>query len=292
MVARLELDSLSLVGTGPALNLKVSVGQSLGVLGRAGAGKSQLLRVLHGAESPARGRVHRPKDTVLTETLEPSRRMKPQQLAARSGGKQAAERGTEVLVATHLWDRRQDSLTDLTPSQVAACELLGPLASDARMILVDGQLDRLDPWCLASTMALVKRRMAEGAILVVATHRPDIAAGLDALAVLDDRQIRFAGTPDELIRQTQPTRLVVRCQDQPGVRALVEPFEVRVRVVEDGLLEITARDGQQLAHRLLLEGYGNVEMVVLRPPSLEEALLALLGPTPARSPHAGLPPAP
>jgi hypothetical protein len=59
-----------------------------------------------------------------------------------------------------------------------------------------------------------------------------------------------------------------------GVRALVAPFEVSVRDTDDGVV-MQASEGQQLAAKLLLEGYGDVKLVVLRSPTLEEALLSL-----------------
>lgn len=41
------------------LNLKISPGEKIGILGRNGAGKSTLIRLLSGAELPTKGRIHR-----------------------------------------------------------------------------------------------------------------------------------------------------------------------------------------------------------------------------------------
>lgn len=41
------------------INLKISKGQKIGVLGRNGAGKSTLIRLISGAEMPTSGKIHR-----------------------------------------------------------------------------------------------------------------------------------------------------------------------------------------------------------------------------------------
>jgi ABC-type multidrug transport system ATPase subunit len=283
MAARIVLDGLALRDEGPTLTLTVGPGQSLCVLGPAGAGKSLLMETLAGDRNAERGKAQIDGTVAFASSAGSNRRQKPQALIPRGGqGGGASAKATEVLGATGLWDVRARSLAELSPSQLAACALLEPLSSGADVLLLDGDLDRIDPWALRGVLDLLDQRLAEGAALVATTHRPDLAARFDTLVVLADRQVRFAGTPDELVRQGPPYRMTVKCLEQPGVRALVEPFEVSVIVTEDGAIELTAKEGQHLAQRLLLEGYGNVETVLLRPPTLEEALLRLLTTSPAR----------
>jgi ABC-type multidrug transport system ATPase subunit len=181
---------------------------------------------------------------------------------------------TEALVATGLWDDRRTALAELTDGQRVAAALLPALASSAPIVAFDGLLDELDPWTLDRVLGLLRQRQGEGSSWIVATNRPDIAAATDLVVALRDSEVRFAGTPRELIRAVLPSRLEVATDNMPGVRAIARPFEVQVEQAE-GVLRFEAAEGQTLAARLLVEGYGDVRFMVLREPTFAEALLAL-----------------
>ncbi|MEQ1934632.1 MAG: hypothetical protein ABL962_12280, partial [Fimbriimonadaceae bacterium] len=67
----------------------------------------------------------------------------------------------------------------------------------------------------------------------------------------------------------------VETQNQSGVRALIAPFEISISETENGVI-LKAAEGQQLAARLLSEGYGDIKMVILKEPTVESALDELL----------------
>jgi ABC-type multidrug transport system ATPase subunit len=187
---------------------------------------------------------------------------------------QSIQNATEALTATRLWDVRHLPVVELSPSQAAAAELLEALLSDAEIALIDGQLDALDPWTLPGVLELLRNQRSNGRTLIVSTHRADLVRELDAVIVLRDSQVRFAGTIEDLLRAGPPHTLEVATDNQAGVRALVAPFRVSIRPLENGV-RLEAPEGQELAARLLLEGYGDVKFVVLRPPTIEEALRAI-----------------
>ena len=174
-----------------------------------------------------------------------------------------------------LGEARYKPIGELSPSQFAAYELLGPLISDANLILIDGQLDVLDPWVLKEVLGVIRILQGQGTTFVAATNRPDLIALFDAVIVLKDKQIRFAGSIEELRRLGPPQTIHVATENQPGVKALIAPFQVTVEQTLNGM-KFETPEGQQLAARLLLEGYGDVEFVISRPSTLEEALLILL----------------
>ncbi|HWD37856.1 MAG TPA: ATP-binding cassette domain-containing protein [Fimbriimonas sp.] len=269
------LDHVSLSLEGPTLSMGVQSGSLVGIFGPAAAGKSALLRVITGREKPVEGKVEVRCDHHLAEGFTLGRRVHPLSLARRGRGPHSASVATEALLAARLWEVKNEALSQLSPSQVAACELLEVFTSDAPLLALDGQLDRLDPWTLSSVLAYVRRLKSRGAALVVATNRADLAHIFDALIVLDDNELRFAGSPEDLMRNAKSHELVVTAKDQPGVLALVAPFSVSVSEQADGI-HLVADEGQEVAARLLAEGYGNVKFVIHRPPSLEDALLSLL----------------
>lgn len=269
----LGLEHLALRGDGPTLTLSVRAGQSLTIVGPSGAGKSRLIRTLAGIEKPEQGTVQLRGRAVLAGATPLPRRAKVQSLARRSTA-DSAQRATEVLTATNLWDVRHLSVGELSPGQVAALEIVEPLVSEAEVAFFDGQLDLLDPWTLARTLEQIAEQAKAGRTFVVATNRPDVVSRFEALVVLREETVRFAGLVQDLLRSGPPHVIEVSTENAPGVRALVAPFEVRVQSEPNGL-RLEAPEGQELAARLLLEGYGDVKFLTVRPPTIDEALRSL-----------------
>jgi len=266
------LEHLSLRPDGPTLTLSVGLGQSLSIAGPAASGKSRLLRVLAGRERPSQGAVQLRGQAVFAGESGLPRRAKIQSLARK--GSTSVQRATEVLSATRLWECRSLSVNELSPSQEAAADLLEPLLSEDDLVCIDGQLDVLDPWALRGVLDLMRRQMTGGRTFAVVTNRTDLISEFEALIVLRDSQVRFAGSVADLLRSGPPHEIEVATENQAAVRALISPFEVRVSPTETGL-RLEAPEGQEIASRLLLEGYGDVKYVVVRRPTIDEALRAL-----------------
>lgn len=267
-------EHIGLHPNGPTLSLGVPQGQSLCVTGPASSGKSRLLAIFSRQEKPAQGKIHAPQKISAAAQGELPGRTKPQSLARKGPGANKANLAAEVLSALRLWDVRQSPLSSLSSGQVVACQLIEPLMSDAELLIVDGHFDHLDPWALAGVWELLRRRLANGSALVASTIRPDLMAHFDALIVLKQGAVAFAGTVDELVRQGEEQEIRVTTENRTAVRAIVSPFEVSVRDTPEGIV-FQAAEAQQLAAKLLLDGYGDVQFVVLGRKSIEEALLSL-----------------
>ena len=263
----LTLDGLALTPDGPTLSLGVRAGEAVAIMGPAKAGKSALLRVCAGREKPSRGRAAAAGDfAVAGDGL--GRRARVSSVA------KGHPRATDTLVALGLASVLDAPVADLVPGHRAAVELLLPLLSGAPLLAIDGQFDRLDPWAYAAAWSALGLARSRGAAALVATDRPEIAAACDAVVVLRDRSVRFAGTPEALRRLGPPHELTVTTERQIGVRALVSPFEVTIEEAPEGL-RMEAREGQELAARLLREGYGDVKFIVSRAPTMDEGLQGL-----------------
>lgn len=267
----LDIDGLRISRDGPALTLKLTPGHSLGVFGPAGSGKSAFLDALTGAERPTSGAVELGLPVRIPEEPGLLRRTSPQSLAKALSGRQGATMAAEALGALGLWDDRQKPLTSLSPGQRAACRLLPVLTAGPALLAIDGELDALDPWTWPRVWELLQERLQSGSMLVLATHRAELAPQLDSLVVLRQSKLVFAGDFEGLRRAAGPTEMIVETDDQPGVRAIAAPFEVKVEQSGQNL-RLTAPEGQRLAARLLVEGYGDIRAVVLREPTPAEIL--------------------
>jgi ABC-type uncharacterized transport system ATPase subunit len=116
--------------------------------------------------------------------------------------------------------------------------------------------------------------MKEGTAFMVRTNRLGIAEALGRIVVVASDEPLYAGTCDECRILHGPTELLVETDDPSTSRTMVEPFAVSVKIVRGGLI-VTSNKGQALAARLLTEGYGSVRAVVIKEPTLREAVLGL-----------------
>lgn len=266
----IALDNFGLLPQGPTLTLSLAAGHSMAVVGPAASGKTRFLRCIDGRERPGQGRAALAGNAISPNLGGPTRRATLQSIVRKFSGKRASD-ASFALSHAGLWELRERSLDDLSESQRAAAAFLGMLASHDPIMLVDGQLDGLDVWTRDSVLEGLRARLQGGASLVAATNRLDLLPFFDVVVVLRSNRPIFAGTVDELLREADATTVYVESASQPGVRALVEPFEVSIQPEGDGL-RLEAREGQAIAAKLLMEGYGDTKFVVLHEPTPEEAV--------------------
>jgi ABC-type uncharacterized transport system ATPase subunit len=109
----------------------------------------------------------------------------------------------------------------------------------------------------------------------IATQRPDLVESFGQLVALRAGESVFAGSVRELIGRSRPSTVHVTTDQPSTVRTMVEPLSVSVKVAP-GRLEITAHNAQALAARLLTQGYGDVDSIVIQEPTVADALIELL----------------
>ncbi len=267
----LSLDGVSLSPSGPTLTVLIEARHALAIVGRSGSGKSRLLQVMAGLEKPKRGQAQIQGSAEVCAAGTLPRRATPELLAKGPAAQGGAARAAEALSALGLWEVRARSIAELSPGLLAGAEMAAALASKAQLILIDGQLDRLDPWTLRSTLSLLEKRVAAGAALCLVTNRAELASRTDTLVVLRSQRIAYAGSFSDLASSGPQTQVEVETQNRPGVRALVKPFEVDITETMGGLC-FRAREGQALVAKLLLEGYGDVRSMLVRKPTFDELL--------------------
>lgn len=275
MTDRVRLDAFSQLAQGPTLSLALSPGQSLVVVGPAQSGKTRFLRCLLGQERPGQGRAALSGNVAIPSDSGFNRRLTPQALAKRNAPSGQAQAITDALSSTGLWEQRALPVTDLSPSQLAACELVPVFASRPDVIVLDGHLERLDAWTRELVLDGLRRELQRGAALVTATNDLDLIREFDIALVMVANRVAFAGPLDALLREADESELTVETTNQEGVRALVAPFEISIQSTPEGL-RMQATEGQAIAAKLLMEGYGDVRLVTLRSPSLPDAVRAIV----------------
>ena len=269
----LTFEQYSLADKGEFLNLELYTGDVYAVIGRAGSGKTLFLETILGEQKPHCGTIVAMGSIISAEYSSGKARQTPFGVAKASVGK-GSRRIADALTALGLWDARNIHLNKLTPGMVVACDLLPCLLSEDDVVLIDCHLDLLDPWALDGAYEEMFQLAEEGTAFIVATNRPEIAERLGNVIVLQEGQTKYAGPVEKLVSSVEPTELIVEADDLSTVTTMVEPFVTGVRVSGRRLV-LRAEDGQEVAARLLTQGYGVVRSVVVKEPSLEEALMQL-----------------
>ncbi len=271
----IKIDSVSLEATGPTVTMNLEAGRTLGIFGPSSSGKSKLLRTIAGLERPTRGKVKLAEAAAIAEIRGLTRRVSPLSLAKRAAGQGGATRVAEALSATRLWDQKKTSISSFSNAQLAACEIMVALASPSRILAFDGQFECLDLWTQATVLALMGKRLREGASLILASNSAQLAGRVDTLVVLKSQRIVFAGSIQALERKFPQSEITIETTHHQGVRALVQPLSLKVEKVQGGIRAQVA-EGQNLAAKLLTEGYGDVKAVIWKRPTVEDLLKTLI----------------
>ena len=186
------------------LSTSIQAGTITGLMGRNGAGKSSLLRLLVGAESATSGRVQvggvdpkslrgasllakvayvpqEPDDLLWAETIE------QECLAADADANKAV--GTTQQLLSQLLPGLDPTThpRDLSIGSRLMLVLAIMLAGDAELLLLDEPTRGLDYAAKDRLSAVIRSHAAQGAAVVVATHDVEFVAGLcDRLMILAD----------------------------------------------------------------------------------------------------------
>jgi energy-coupling factor transport system ATP-binding protein len=171
-----------------SLDLTIGEGETVAVMGRNGAGKTTVLRVLAGVQPPTNGEVlvggraprpgvdaalcpQEPDDVLFSDSVE---REIVVTLQAR-GAPDDARRRLEHLGVDHLGGRHP---RDLSAGERLLVATAAVAATDAPLLLLDEPTRGLDPDAKARLVRWVHGRAAEGAATVVATHDVELAAAV------------------------------------------------------------------------------------------------------------------
>jgi PrtD family type I secretion system ABC transporter len=228
--AHLEVKSLSLHlqrGDRPVLNqvsFHVKPGEALGIIGRSGAGKTTLARVLMGLVAPSAGEVRlagATLDQYGPQALGRHLGYLPQEVQFFDGTvaeniAQMAERPDDArVVAAAKSARAHDIILSLpdgydTPVSGAAAALSGgqkqrlglarALYNDPVILVLDEPNSALDADGTEALTSAIKSMKEAGRAVLIMTHRPTAISACDTLLVLDDGRATGFGPRDQIVK--------------------------------------------------------------------------------------------
>ncbi|WP_271067372.1 type I secretion system permease/ATPase [Caulobacter sp. NIBR1757] len=212
-----------------AVSLKISPGESLGIVGSSGAGKTTLARVIAGALSPDQGIVrmdganytdwdadalaehigYLPQDpSLMSGTVKDniSRFAAWRGMPVEKIDQMAVEAATKAGVHDLILKLPKGYDTPLAPGgrglsagQAQRVALARALFGNPTLLILDEPNSALDAEGEASLLRSIQGAKARGATVLIVAHRTGILAGVDRLLVMRDGAIERLGPREEVL---------------------------------------------------------------------------------------------
>ncbi len=205
-------------------NVNLTIGEGMfGLLGPNGAGKSTLMRTLVTLQEPDSGEViidglslshHRREIRQMIGYLPQDFRFFPKlkawefldYAASLAGLKRKKERSSEVerlLKQVGLEDARDRFANKLSGGMKRRLGIAQALIGDPRLIIVDEPTTGLDPEERIRFRNILSNLSQQGVIIILSTHIvADISSTCSAMALLNNGEVRYHGSPDDFISQS------------------------------------------------------------------------------------------
>jgi len=212
------------------IDLDVTKGERIAVLGASGSGKSTLLRCLNFMEMPDAGTVTLdgktigrreseltlvrqrigmvfqqfnlfPHMTALGNVMEGLRTVR------RMPRDQARARAEKELARVGLADKAANYPAHLSGGQKQRVAIARALAMDPELLLFDEPTSALDPELVGEVLGVIRSLAEEGCTMLLVTHELGFAYHVATRVIfLADGMIHEQGTPDEVLKHPKKER--------------------------------------------------------------------------------------
>ena len=192
------------------ITLDVAQGETLGLVGPSGSGKSSLLMLMGGLEQVTSGEIHALDQTLSTMNEDQLARFRSQHIVFQSfhliptmtalenvatpleiaGVRDAFSRASAELDAVGLGARKDHYPNQMSGGEQQRVALARASAPRPKILLADEPTGNLDAANGAAIMDLLfDLRDKHGATLIMVTHATELAARCDRIVTLNDGQI-------------------------------------------------------------------------------------------------------
>jgi ABC-2 type transport system ATP-binding protein len=200
------------------IGFEVRRGELYALLGPNGAGKTTTLRMIAGLLGADAGEIEihgvdARKDPIAAKRLVawlPDEPMLYDKLTAWEqlefiaglwgiDSRTASSRAEELLKMLGLWDNRNDRCETFSRGMKQKCVLAGALIHDPKLLMLDEPLTGLDAQASRFVKDLLKRKVEEGASVILTTHILEVAERMaDRIGIIKAGRILSEGTLEEL----------------------------------------------------------------------------------------------
>lgn len=211
------------------VNLQISQGDFVAILGHNGSGKSTLAKHFNAILHPTDGTVwvdgrdtqteenvlpirkdvgmvfQNPDNQIIGQIVEEDVGFGPENLGVAT--KQIWERVEESLRAVGMYEFRKKSPNKLSGGQKQRVSIAGVLAMHPKCIVLDEPTAMLDPKGRKEVIRAVRAlNEVEGITVILITHYMEEVIHADRVYVMDQGHIEMEGTPKEIFSQVEKLR--------------------------------------------------------------------------------------
>lgn len=212
------------------INLSVSEGEVVCIIGPSGSGKSTLLRCINQLETPTRGVIRYNNQNVLEKsydirklredvgmvfqrfnlfplkTILENVTLAPIRIKKQSK-EQAKTRAMEILEQVGLQEKANTYPGMLSGGQQQRVAIARALAMEPKALLFDEPTSALDPELVGEVLDVMKALAKEGMTMVVVTHEMGFAHDVaDRVIFMDGGYIVEENTPEEIFKNPKEKR--------------------------------------------------------------------------------------
>ncbi|HIT54067.1 MAG TPA: ATP-binding cassette domain-containing protein [Candidatus Fimivicinus intestinavium] len=280
------------------INLNVESGRALGLLGRNGAGKTTMIRIIMQVFHADSGRVlldGKPLDTnrVRIGYLPEERGLYPKKVileqllyfAALQGvpARQAKKEALRLLDRLGMGEYANKKLDTLSKGNQQKIQLVATLICDPQIVILDEPFSGLDPVNAMLLEELVKECIRQGKIVFFSSHQMNyVEEFCNEIAILNQGKIVLSGNIREIKRGYERNQLVISTQQLENVQRWAEqlPAElVESAELKEGELRVTlANASRKDAFLTALTGQGfDIDGFRVYEPSLNDIFVSYTG---------------
>lgn len=203
------------------INLSVSKGEVLSIIGASGSGKSTMLRCINLLETPTSGQIlyhgkditghdmnlsqYRAKVGMVFQSFNLFPHMTVQEnlikpyLLTKPGAADAEEKCMALLEKVGLAEKKDEYPCRLSGGQQQRVAIARALMRDPKVMLFDEPTSALDPQLTGEVLAIMQQLAAEHRTMVVVTHEMSFARGAaNRILYVNGGLIAEEGTPEEI----------------------------------------------------------------------------------------------
>ena len=215
------------------LNLDITSGELVSIIGPSGSGKSTLLNIIGGLDKATAGTVQVGEKTVtalsvrqlvdyrrkvvghifqnlnLIPTLTAQENIEFSMVAAGVPRGKRKQRVQDLLTTVGLQNRAHHKPEELSGGEQQRIAIASALANDAPILLADeptGELDTANARIIVEYLVKVNRDL--GKTIVMVTHDPSVARASSRILRIEDGVIKTALAPSEVIVQEKAVSYV------------------------------------------------------------------------------------
>jgi putative ABC transport system ATP-binding protein len=221
------------------LNLDISTGELVSIIGPSGSGKSTLLNIIGGLDKATAGSVQVGEKTVtglsvrqlvdyrrkvvghifqnlnLIPTLTAQENIEFSMVASGVPRGKRKKRVQDLLTTVGLQNRAHHKPEELSGGEQQRIAIASALANDAPILLADeptGELDTANARIIAEYLVKINREL--GKTIIMVTHDPSVARVSTRILRIEDGVIKTSLAPSEVIVQEKAVSYVDQIKDR------------------------------------------------------------------------------